>query len=563
MFYDLDPSRIGEESLSILESHMTFKIDSEITVIAVSESIKELLGFNADDFLTDKVSLSSRFHADDQYLCPLLFALPASSETGSFTVRIRQSNDNIRIIRLDYKKTIAADAVLLNLFLRDVKSLYHNSEPPPIGNNLDAMMANTNDYIYFKDKNHVFTAASQTLVALCSPVNHWTDFLGLTDYDVFPEEYADIYFTLERKIFNDIPIAQEVQKILSVDGQEGWVDNRKYPIKDDDGNIIGLFGVARDITKLKRAEHQTWHQANFDRLTNLPNRALFFDRLAMELSKSRRYDTSTAILFLDLDGFKAVNDVYGHEAGDEVLIAVAQRWQSCIRDTDTLARIGGDEFTIILSNLEKLSAISEITGKLINALSSEIILLSKKKCQVGVSIGISIYPQNATEMDTLLSAADAAMYKSKVKGKNTFSFSIASPSVNHQEWINIDADFIVGIDEIDSQHQHLAGLVNQINHAVANRHEREQINHLFEDLINYTVFHFETEHQLMVDSDYPEIKSHNRAHKHLLNQLQYLADQKGEGNEMLLLQTVKDWLFNHVRYCDKALGNFLKAHNKP
>jgi PAS domain S-box-containing protein len=114
------------------------------------------------------------------------------------------------------------------------------------------MMENTDDYIYFKDRNHVFTGASQTLVSITEPSEHWTDLLGQTDYDVFPEEYADIYYRLEKQVFAGIPVAREIQKTLSTKGKEGWVDNRKYPIFGNDGDIIGLFGIARDITELKQ-----------------------------------------------------------------------------------------------------------------------------------------------------------------------------------------------------------------------------------------------------------------------------------------------------------------------
>ena len=113
-----------------------------------------------------------------------------------------------------------------------------------------AMMDNTDDFIFFKDRNHVFTGASQTLVALTPPVEHWAELIGKTDYDLFPEEYADAYYELEKQVFSGVAVAHEVQGVLRKDGSKGWVDNRKYPIRDDAGAIIGLFGVARDISEL-------------------------------------------------------------------------------------------------------------------------------------------------------------------------------------------------------------------------------------------------------------------------------------------------------------------------
>lgn len=116
------------------------------------------------------------------------------------------------------------------------------------------MMDNTDDYIYFKDRNHVFTGASQALTEITESVKHWTEFLGVTDYDVFAEEYADIYYSLEKQVFSGQKVAHDIQETLLQDGRKGWINNRKYPIRSEDGDIVGLFGMARDITQSKLAE---------------------------------------------------------------------------------------------------------------------------------------------------------------------------------------------------------------------------------------------------------------------------------------------------------------------
>jgi PAS domain S-box-containing protein len=116
------------------------------------------------------------------------------------------------------------------------------------------MLENTDDFIYFKDNNHVFTADSQTLVSITNASNHWSELIGQTDYDVFPEKYADIYYALEKSVFARAKVAQDAQTYIDNSGNIGWVDNRKYPIKNDDGEIVGLFGIARDITDQKMAE---------------------------------------------------------------------------------------------------------------------------------------------------------------------------------------------------------------------------------------------------------------------------------------------------------------------
>ncbi len=675
--------------MKVMDSTIKFTVGTSAKLLSISSSITELLGFSANDFTRGRISFQNCVHADDQDLYDMLFAYPSDSCSGSVTMRLRQSNSHIRIVRLHYNKTISNDEVILELLLQDAKSLYQATNDICAMTNFKALMENTNDYIYFKDANHVFTGASKTLLSLCASVKQWTDFLGKTDYDVFPEKYADMYYQLEKQIFLNNAIAQDVQQTLTTDGNEGWVDNRKYPIHNDAGEIVGLFGVARDITKLKQtqdelsrvkelidialdtqedtfflfdavtgkpirwnnafrnitgytneeiallpapssyystadlkrsesimqqvlqgpknrfemelicknghkilteycasaivdkkgnpefiisigrdirerkqAEKQTWHEANFDNLTDLPNRSLFFDRLSKEILKSKRGNHYMAVLFLDLDGFKPVNDVYGHEAGDEVLITVAQRWQACVRDVDTLARMGGDEFAIIVGNLKRPDHASSIAEKLINALSSEVVLTSNQKCRIGASIGISIYPNHATEMDTLVATADAAMYESKEKGKNTFTFSSADAFLRSEEWITLDGDHLVGMNEIDEQHEKLALLVNQLNHEIREKGESEKINCLFAELIDYTLFHFETEHALMEASAYPDIVKHDLAHATLIAQVQRLSQVASQGNGLLLLQTVKDWLLKHIKLHDQSLADFLNNLKK-
>lgn len=183
---------------------------------------------------------------------------------------------------------------------------------------------------------------------------------------------------------------------------------------------VALF---TDITEKKKSDAAVWQKANFDALTGLPNRALFFDRLSNEFSQARRSGKYVALLFLDLDGFKLVNDTYGHEAGDIVLKVVAQRLVACVREIDTVARLGGDEFAVLVGELDTQGEAASIAQKIIRALAVKMALPNKQRCGIGVSIGIGIYPSNATESDSLLAAADAAMYESKARGKNTYTFS--------------------------------------------------------------------------------------------------------------------------------------------
>ena len=249
---------------SVLEAHFLISLTAPITVLSVTEDIEDLLGFTAGDFLAGKVSLKNRIHAHDQDIADDLFSIETNKTPAIFNIRIRQANGRIRCIKGHYsKKPDASGAdVFLQLLLQDAKSLSRDqSLSQSLGKqamifNFKAMMENTDDYIYFKDNNHVFTGASQTLVAITEPTEHWTDLLGLTDYDVFAEEYADIYYRLEKQVFSGVPLAHEEQETLDNKGNKGWVDNRKYPIKNEQGAIVGLFGIARDTTERKQAEQE-------------------------------------------------------------------------------------------------------------------------------------------------------------------------------------------------------------------------------------------------------------------------------------------------------------------
>jgi PAS domain S-box-containing protein len=236
----------------LLEAHIRINLATS-EVLSISDSIEALLGFKADDFLAGKVSLRNRVHVHDQDIADDLFSIDILPTYGTFNIRLRQANGRIRCVKGHYTKESVDPSTefILELLLQDSKGLYQQ-QSEPITTNFIAMMENTDDYIYFKDRNHVFTGASQTLVSITEPSEHWTDLLGQTDYDVFPEEYADIYYRLEKQVFAGIPVAREIQKTLSTKGKEGWVDNRKYPIFGNDGDIIGLFGIARDITELKQ-----------------------------------------------------------------------------------------------------------------------------------------------------------------------------------------------------------------------------------------------------------------------------------------------------------------------
>ena len=180
-------------------------------------------------------------------------------------------------------------------------------------------------------------------------------------------------------------------------------------------------GIARDITERKLVEQKLAHFAHHDYLTDLPNRILFLNNLEHSVLLAKRNNHKVATLFLDLDGFKKVNDTLGHDAGDQLLREVSKRLKKTIRASDTVARVGGDEFTLVLNNIGSDENASMMANKIIVALS-EPFELNGQRCQVGGSIGISIYPDDSRDTVTLIKQADEAMYLAKQSGKNTHRF---------------------------------------------------------------------------------------------------------------------------------------------
>lgn len=182
-----------------------------------------------------------------------------------------------------------------------------------------------------------------------------------------------------------------------------------------------FVGITRDITERKRAESKIAHLAHHDYLTGLPNRAKFMSDLELSTLLAKRNKYRVAVLFLDLDGFKKINDVLGHDAGDLLLQEVASRLAAAIRASDTVARVGGDEFILVLNNVGPDENVALVAAKIIAALSHPFDLKGKE-CQVGGSIGISIFPDDTENTERLVKQADEAMYLAKQAGKNTYKF---------------------------------------------------------------------------------------------------------------------------------------------
>ncbi len=192
-------------------------------------------------------------------------------------------------------------------------------------------------------------------------------------------------------------------------------------LPDGSKEFVGTYGVARDVSERKKAEATITFQAYHDQLTSLPNRTLFHDRLGQAMVQAKRHGQNMAVMFLDLDRFKVVNDTLGHQIGDALLQAVAQRLKACLREGDTLSRIGGDEFMLLLPQIRARDSVIFIAEKILAALKAPF-NIEGNEIFIGVSIGIALYPEDGESRETLVKHADIAMYHAKDHGRNNFKF---------------------------------------------------------------------------------------------------------------------------------------------
>lgn len=262
-----------------------------------------------------------------------------------------------------------------------------------------------------------------------------TRLLGYKEEDIIGQSISLVYDIHNALTFEDIQKRMrsreqfDIEAYLTTMSGERIICNISVTtMRDEASNLEGIVLYSQDITDKKEAERllkeqseRFAHQANHDTLTNLPNRTLFKDRLNQTIASSNRNNEMFALLFIDLDQFKKINDSLGHHVGDEVLIEAAKRLKSALREEDTLARLGGDEFTVILKNIKSIQAASVVANKIINNMREKMII-NGHPLYLSSSIGISIYPNDSTNEHDLLKFADTAMYKAKDDGRDNFQF---------------------------------------------------------------------------------------------------------------------------------------------
>ncbi len=285
---------------------------------------------------------------------------------------------------------------------------------------LNAIMDNVADSIYFKDRQCRIIRASRKMAQNCG-FDDPAKLIGQTDSTIFGQEFG------EKTAIDDLHIMESGQPLIGLvenhvlrTGETNWTSTTKMPLRNKQGEILGLLGITREINELKRTELDLQHIATHDILTSLPNRYLFFNRLEHAICRAKRQDCVFAVLFIDLDRFKMINDQLGHESGDRILKEIAISLKTLLRESDTVARIGGDEFVLLIENVQNHEEPAVVAMRIL----TELILIMNSmslNAKLGASIGISLYPQDSKDASGLIKAADYAMYQAKEEG-NTFRF---------------------------------------------------------------------------------------------------------------------------------------------
>jgi diguanylate cyclase (GGDEF)-like protein/PAS domain S-box-containing protein len=281
---------------------------------------------------------------------------------------------------------------------------------------LSDILENVTAYIYMKDAQGRYLFANRLLrERFAAPME---EIVGYDDHKFFDADTAANIRKDDLRVLQNGVILQEEETNLNIlTGVTHVFMTVKLPLRREDRSIYALCGISTDITERKDIEAHMQHMAQYDALTHLPNRALFNDRLQQAIAAAQRNKAHLALMFIDLDKFKPVNDTYGHGVGDLLLKDVALRIQDCLRESDTAARVGGDEFVILLPTIGTQQDASRVGEKILHALNQPF-ELAGHNLQISSSIGVAVYPKHGVDEKLLVKSADIAMYHAKKNGRN-------------------------------------------------------------------------------------------------------------------------------------------------
>lgn len=383
-------------------------------IIDVNDTFCNMVGYSREELLSMRVSDLEEVESPEETAAHIRKVV----ETGHDLFETRHRHKDGHFVELEVSVSYAdIRGGMIFVFVRDISERkYHEAELE-----LSALVFNASTA-------SIIVTDANGLIVCVNPA-----FTQTTGYE--PHEVIGRNPNLLRSGRQSKEFYQNMWQTLEKTGHwEGeWWNKRKdgelyaeqvtiNTVRNKDGSVHRYVKISSDVTEKKRLDDLIWRQANYDSVTNLPNRRLFLDRLAQGIKKCRREEESLALFFIDLDRFKEVNDEFGHAVGDQLLVEVSRRINGCVRSSDTVARLGGDEFTVILADLAKTSRIETVAQNITNVLAQPF-HFDETEASISGSIGIAIYPVDAADIDELIKKADEAMYAAKNSGGNRFSYA--------------------------------------------------------------------------------------------------------------------------------------------
>ena len=288
-------------------------------------------------------------------------------------------------------------------------------------NLLTSVISGTSDAIYVKDLHGRYLMANGAAAAFLGRPQ--AEVVGRDDLAMLPAESALALLQKDRELIASGHTQTLEEHIVNQEGERILFQSTKGPVYDPSGNVIGLFGVSRDITKSKLAEERIQYLAHYDVLTGLPNRVQLDERIEFAIGQAASSGQQLALLFLDLDHFKDINDSLGHSVGDALLVALARRLRAIMRAGDMVARLGGDEFVFLLHGVD-VAGLAQTAQRILDVVE-EPFSIEQHELAVSGSVGIALYPDDSGDLEGLVKCADAAMYRAKQNGRNRYCFFTA------------------------------------------------------------------------------------------------------------------------------------------
>ena len=420
------------------ERHMQF----------VSRGCLALCGYSAAQLTASSGGWMEVIHKDDrQAVAEALASSLRGNGRFALQYRIRTAGGQLRHVRESGVASPDGDGMVLEGFVMDVTSQQRTIRALAQAEmRYRTIFEHAQEGIFQSSKTGRYLAANPALARLYGYASPEELILNLSDIS------CQLYVEAGRReeFLRLMETAGEVvnfeSEVYRKDGQRIWISENAHVVSSEHGRFLYYEGTVQDISERKHYQQQLEMQANFDALTGLPNRALLYDRLKQSVARAARAQSRLAVVFIDLDNFKFINDNLGHDAGDQLLKTVAGRIAGSIRKLDTVARLGGDEFVLILNDLDSEEGLWTLLER-IRLKTSQPVLLQEHSCNVSASMGVALYPRDGVDEQTLLRHADVAMYAAKAAGKDNLHFFTGKLDQQSDERFTLEREMRLALEQ--------------------------------------------------------------------------------------------------------------------